>query len=254
VARKAATRQAAVAHGCVDRATDDLAEACDGADLIVLATPVGAVPGLLGQIAAVPGAALVTDVGSTKQSIAEAADALDGLCTRFVGAHPMAGSESTGPGAARVDLYEHRPVIITPGRNSGTDAIETIQRLWQGLGSRVVRMTPEQHDRTVARISHLPHALAVVLMNLVGDDEQAMSVASTGLADMTRLAGGDTAMWADIFLDNATAVLKCLEEYRDDLSDLCDALVGADRDRIEAVLMTGKRRREAWAERGGVAR
>lgn len=249
VARREQTRQVAVERGCVDDATADIVAACTDADLIVICTPVGTVPDILDTIAAINDRALVTDVGSTKASIVTEADGLNALAARFVGSHPMAGSEEVGPQAASEELYEGRPVIVTPGKRSADHAVAQIESLWRSLGMVVHRMEPELHDRIVARISHMPHALSVLLMNAVGDDGQALKVASTGLADTTRLAGGDVAMWTDIFMDNAPAIIECLEEYRDDLTDLCEAMIHADREQIEAVLLTAQRRRQAWCER-----
>lgn len=246
VARRLATRDIAVKRGCVDHATDDLAEACDGADLVVIATPVMTGLMLLEPVAQCSGAAWVTDVGSTKASTVAAAEALEALAPRFVGAHPMAGSEATGPGAAEADLFEGKPVVLTPGPGAHADAVDRVEQLWAAVGMTVYRMDPHAHDRAVARVSHLPHLLSVLLMNHVGDDEPAMRIASTGLADTTRLAGGDVTMWADILIDNAAEAIDAIEEYRDDLTDLRDALMRADRAKIEAVLTTAQQRRLAW--------
>ena len=246
VARKQQTLDVALDRGCIDTGTSNAAVACQDADLIVICTPVGTVPDLLATIATVNDTAVVTDVGSTKATIVAEADGLNALAPRFVGSHPMAGSQEVGPQAARNDLYDGRPVIITPGTRSDAVSIEQVESLWRDLGMVVHRMNPSVHDRVVARISHLPHALSVLLMNHVGDDEQALGVASTGLADTTRLAGGDVAMWTDIFMDNSAAIINCMEEYRDDLDDLCAALIHADREQIEAVLLTAQQRRKAW--------
>jgi len=246
VARRESTRSTAVKRGCVDKATDDLRDACHGADLIVIATPVEAALALLPWVAELPGNALITDVGSTKASIVQAANDIEAIAPRFVGSHPMAGSDATGPSAAAADLFEHKPVVLTPGSHVADASVDAIDSLWRDVGMRVVRMSPVQHDQAAARISHLPHALSVLLMNHVGDDEAAMSIASTGLADITRLAGGDVTMWADILLDNSSAVIQSVEEFRDDLEDFCDALVKSDREKIEAVLMMAQKRRQAW--------
>lgn len=246
VGRRAVTLDKAIAHGCIDAGTTDLAEACDGAAIVVLAVPVGTSLDLLRQMATLElGRTIITDVGSTKASVVAEAERLLPAPGRFVGSHPMAGSEQSGPDAARADLYDHRPCIITPTDATNADALATIDQLWQALGMRVTRMDPTRHDQVVALISHLPHAVSVLLMNLA-EQSDGLGVASTGLADMTRLAGGDVQMWADIFSDNAPAVLDAMEQWRPLFDGFAEMLRRGDRDELAAMLEQTRQMRNRW--------
>jgi len=246
VARKPQTRDAAVQRGCIDEAFETLVPACADADLVVIATPVGTVARILEHLdPLVSDEAVITDVGSTKASIVAAADRLLGRPQRFVGSHPMAGMEATGPEAARADLYRGRPVILTPGEHTDPVALRHVEQLWRTLGMRIVRLTPEEHDRAVATVSHLPHALAVLLMELA-PRSGGLHIASSGLESMTRLAGGDVTMWADIFVDNAEAVAEALEAYEDHLKAFRDMVASGDRDAIVETLAAARETRRRW--------
>ena len=243
VARRQATLDTARARGGIDHGTRDLAEACDGADLVVLATPVGTVLTQIDELAALDvHNAVVTDVGSTKRSIVERAA---GRLGRFVGSHPMAGGEMTGPEAARADLYTGKPCIITPTDTTDGEALAAVEQLWTTLGMRLRRMAPAEHDKTVAVISHWPHVVSVLLMEAAASAE-ALDVASTGLADMTRLAGGDVTMWSDILLDNAEAVCEAIEEFSLASSALMKVLRAGSREELQTLLADARRTRQDW--------
>jgi prephenate dehydrogenase len=222
-AHRPATLEAALGQGVVDEGYADPAAAVRGADVVVLCTPVGVFPDLLAAITpALDQAAVITDVGSTKRSICGLADSLPSP-GRFVGSHPMAGSEKRGLEHADADLYKNALCILTPTATTDLTTIEKVESLWHLVGMRTAQMTPEDHDERVALASHLPHALAAALMTL--QTPASLAVAGKGLTDTTRIAAGDPAMWRDILIDNRdnlitglTALEKRLAELRTMLS------------------------------------
>src|SRR5687767_5629913 len=184
------TLETALKSGVVNEVYDDPAQAVRGADLVVLCTPVRTFPDLLRAIAAdlEPGA-LVTDVGSTKRSVVESAEQILPTGVRFVGSHPMAGSEKRGVEFARADLFQGARCITTPTPRTHPDALEQAEAFWRMLGMQITRLSPAEHDRLVCDISHLPHAVAAALVSM--QDEEALALAGRGFMDTTRVAGGD---------------------------------------------------------------
>jgi prephenate dehydrogenase len=154
----------------------------------------------------------------------------------------MAGSERKGVAYARADLFSGATCVVTPTRHTPDELTARVERLWAALGMRTVRMSPSAHDRAVARVSHLPHVLASLLMMLpqTGD----LDVAATGFRDATRLAGGDPEMWRDILTTNRRAILDALDRFASDLSDLQGLLADGDAGDIEQFLAKAKRRRD----------
>lgn len=247
VGRAGSAGPAARAAGVVDHATTDLAEGLVGADLVLLATPVGTLPDLvraawphLG-----PGAVL-TDVGSVKRGIVEAADACParpGLA--FVGGHPMAGSERSGFGAADPDLFEGRLTLLTPSERSAPAAVERVAAFWKALGSEVRLLPVEAHDRGVAQISHLPHLAAYALVRTAERDS--LPLAGRGFIDTTRIAASAEALWVDIFRENREPLLLALARHRASL-DRWEALIRAgDWPALEAELRLARETRGALA-------
>jgi prephenate dehydrogenase len=248
VARKQTTRDAAASCGCVDEATADLATGVAGSDMIVLCAPVGTIPALFEQLATcVDASAVITDVGSTKRSIVAAAEKSLPNPGRFVGSHPMAGSESTGPASARADLFRGKPVIITPTPQTDGPALDRVTALWKALGMSIYRATAAEHDTMVAHISHLPHAMAVMLV-LAAEQGGGLEVASTGFTDTTRIASGDGDLWADIFLDNAEPVVAALDEYIALTHNLRQIIAAGDRPRLLAMLQAAQGVRDRWVQ------
>jgi prephenate dehydrogenase len=216
---RAITLGKAIEMLAIDEATQDLTQAVREADCVVLCTPVGLFDELLVQMApALKPGAIVTDVGSTKRSVVSSARKLLPDTVRFVGSHPMAGSEKRGIEFARGDLFEGSVCITTPLPTAAVDAVETIEELWKSMGMRIIRMTPEEHDRRVALVSHLPHAVAAALVAL--QDEQTLALAGKGFADATRIAGGDGVLWRDIFLENADELRVGITRLREQLDHL----------------------------------
>jgi prephenate dehydrogenase len=236
--------------GAVDRVTTDLADGVRDADVVVLAATVLANERLLAEIwpAVAPGA-VVTDVGSTKRGIVAAAERLARQEPRaFVGSHPMAGSEKSGYGVARADLFHGATVIVTPTDASEPRAVKGVSALWESMGARVSVLDPDTHDRVVAAISHLPHVAAWALVDAVGRFEPAAAAfAARGFKDTTRIAASDPAMWTDILLDNRDAIVASLAAFRHAVDDLERLIGNRDRAGIEAFLARMRTQREALA-------
>jgi prephenate dehydrogenase len=214
-----------------------------GSDLVVLCTPVGLLRPMLEQIAPLlDRGALVTDVGSTKRSVVEAAEAILPAHARFVGSHPMAGSERRGIGAARADLYDHALCIVTRTERTDLAALEQIESFWRLLGMRTCRTTPEEHDRRLADISHLPHAVAAALVAI--QEDPSLALTGKGFLDLTRIAGGDSVLWRDIFLDNRDNVRKSIRHLSEQLKTLSDLLEPGKAEALQAWLEQSARRRQ----------
>ncbi len=196
-----------------DFASDDLRAVAEGADLAVLCVPIGVMPRLAAQLAEfLPPGALVTDVGSVKAPVVEALSPIFQGGARFIGSHPMAGSEQAGLSAARADLFDGATCIVTPEVDSAAADVATVSCFWETLGCRVVNLDPAAHDEMVARISHFPHLLAAVLVRSVDEDcAAAFEFIGPGFRDTTRVAAGPPAMWTEILQTNRVAVKKSAE-------------------------------------------
>lgn len=195
------TLDKAIQFGAIDLSCDDPARAVAEADLTILCTPVGLFPQMINSIrGAVRPGSVVTDVGSTKKSIVQLAEKELAQTAHFVGSHPMAGSEKRGVEFARPDLFQKAICITTPTRKTNPDALTAVEQFWQTLGMRIVRVDPARHDRLLADVSHLPHALASALIAM--QREEGLELSGKGFLDTTRIAGGDGNLWRDIFLDN----------------------------------------------------
>src|SRR5690554_5765241 len=221
--------QRAVELGVADRCNTELPEVCHDADVIMLAVPVLALKALLTQLAALRvDSAVITDAGSVKGHLLSAAQEVYGeLPANLVLGHPIAGSERSGVEAVNPDLFAHHKVILTPHANTDPDALLCIEQLWQGLGADVESMSVEQHDRVLAATSHLPHLLAFGLVDSLAKRNENLEIfryAAGGFRDFTRIAGSDPVMWHDIFLANKDAVLQQLDQFRDDLDVLRNAI------------------------------
>jgi prephenate dehydrogenase len=233
----------ALAMGAIDESSADPVRAVEGADLVVLCTPVQTIGPLLRQVApALKPGAIVTDVGSTKRSIVRAAREGLGKNVRFVGSHPMAGSEKRGVEFARPDLFAGAVCILTPHPNDDPDTVGDVERFWQAVGMKTTRLSPDEHDHLLACVSHLPHALAAALVSMQPDD--ALGLAGNGFRDVTRIAAGDPGLWRDILVDNADEVRRSLRSFRAGLDELDAALEAADAAAVEAFLARAAERRK----------
>jgi len=248
VGRDAGRLGPAVADGTLDHATTDLAGGLRGADLVVLAAPVGAIERLLPAVWQAAGDdAVITDVGSTKAAIVAAARRLAaGRPLAFVGSHPMAGSHRSGYAAARADLFHGAVVVVTPTESSAPAAVKTVTAFWEGTGAaRVVTLDPEAHDRAVAAVSHLPHLAAFALVDAVARfDPSALDIAGRGFRDTTRVAAADPEVWEEIFLANRDALREALGAYRDSLAALERMVAAGDAAALRETLARTRARRE----------
>jgi len=238
--------------GAVDHATRDLARAVEGADLVILCTPLGQMRGIAEKmLTALQPGAIVTDVGSVKGSVVDDLEGLiAGAGAYFVGSHPMAGGEKTGASAARANLFEKTVCIVTPTPNSQKEAVQSVVEFWESLGSRVLKLPPGLHDDLVSRSSHLPHVVAAELANYVlspaHPDEQA-AVCANGFRDTTRIASGSPEMWRDISMANRKNLIRVLGVFIEDLQEFCLALEKEDVKAIEEFFEKAKQRRDQWS-------
>lgn len=245
----AASTAAGVERQLIDRAASSVADAVEGADVVVIATPVGAVEDALKQSAAVLGpTAVITDVGSTKEGIVESARRVmdEAQLRRFVPGHPIAGGERNGVAHADAGLFRDKLFVVTPMPESDADAVATVESLWAAVGARVERLRPDEHDRIFASVSHLPHLLAFALVAQIASEPEArrkFEHAGAGFRDFTRIAAASPAMWRDICLANRTAIVAELSNYSALLERLQQAIEVADAGAIEALLERASRAR-----------
>lgn len=207
-------------------ATTDLSEACRGADLIVLCAPVNSIIKLSKQIADfAENNPIITDVGSVKSDIVHQCEAALAGKARFIGSHPMAGSEKTGMENACGDLFEDRSCFVTPSPNSEPDALKQTIAFWKAVGSTVIEETPEKHDEIVAQVSHLPHLIASSLAAFLAPRcPAAADYCGNGLRDTTRVASGSPDLWREIIGQNRQEVLRAIRDYQDHLQSLSSAI------------------------------
>ncbi len=244
--RSEATRAQARAQPWCDQVFDTPESAVQAADLVVLGAPVQVIPALLEKIAAhIKPSAIVTDVGSVKQDICAAGQRV--LPKNFIGSHPMAGSEKTGIAAADQTLFEAQACFVVPLPESDPLAVEKLTAFWSALGTRVTQTDAQTHDRIVARVSHLPHALAAALcVTLSQDHPEWKNFSGNGLKDATRIAASDPELWKQIFSQNRAALLQALDQHIETINTLRQALDQADEKTIKALLTRAQTYRQNW--------
>ena len=253
IGRRREVLERACALGVIDEIAEGWADALDGADLVLLAAPVGQMDAILAAMAPHlrPGT-VVTDAGSTKRDVVAALRShLGAALADVVPAHPIAGAEKSGVEAAFAELYMGRKVVLTPLPESRPEAVQKVRDAWEACGANVVGMTPEEHDRVFAAVSHLPHLLAFGLVDDLAGRSNApllFSHAASGFRDFTRIAGSHPEMWRDICVANRVALLEELDAYLGELARLRMMLVEGDGDGLEAVFERARRARNAWAE------
>ena len=237
--------------GAMDYATMDLLAAVSNADLVILCTPLAQMHSLAEQLLpALKRGAIVTDVGSVKAEVVRELESLVAKAgAHFIGSHPMAGGEKTGVAAARVDLFKNAVCVVTPTKKSNTGAVRKLERFWKSLGSRVLKMPPEQHDLFVSRTSHLPHVVAATLAHLVLDPAQPRGqsqLCATGFRDTTRIASGSPEMWRDIALANRKHVARSVTAFIAELQKFEKVLKSTNPKAIEKFFETAKKQRDHW--------
>lgn len=250
IGRRVSSLRRALACDAVDEVTRDPAAGVAGADLVVLCTPIGRFEPLLrGMAGALRPGAIVTDVASTKAEVVRLCTGLLPKTVRFVGSHPVAGSEKTGVEFARADLFVRALCLVTPTEGTASATTRWVRRFWESLGGRTQVLSPQRHDELLARVSHLPHALATALVSLSARDKT-IDLAGPGFADTTRIASGDPSMWTDIFKTNRKAMLRSIDELIGELSRFRDRLDREDGDAIFDWLAAAKKARDQWISRG----
>jgi cyclohexadieny/prephenate dehydrogenase len=254
-ARTQKTLDRVVQLGFADRVEQDPARAVAGADCVMLAAPVGAFSELAARIAPhlAPGA-ILTDVGSTKQSVIRDVGPLVPAGVHFVPAHPVAGTEYSGPDSGFTTLFEGRWTLLTPPPGTDEAAVEKIAELWRRCGSMIEQMEPAHHDRVLAIVSHLPHLIAFTICGTADDlaDESRQEVvnfAASGFRDFTRIAASDPVMWRDIFLNNREALLEMLQRFMEDAQAMARAVRWGDTAYIEDKVERGRKIRRSLIER-----
>ena len=233
-ARSAETRKVAAEIGLCDRVVETAAEAVEGADLVVLAVPVGAMGEVAEEIAPhlKPGAT-VTDVGSVKRAVIEAVAPHIPAGVHFIPAHPLAGTEHSGPRAGFAELFDNRWCLLVPLEGADPEAVARLRALWEGMGANVDEMDADHHDLVLAVTSHAPHLIAYTMVGVADDlrrvtDSEVIKYSAAGFRDFTRIAASDPTMWRDVFLTNKEATLEVLGRFTEELFALQRAIRTGD--------------------------
>lgn len=236
-AKSSATRDVAREIGLCDRVVDSAVDAVQGADLVVLCVPIGAMEDVAREIgpALAPGAT-VSDVGSVKKAVIDAVAPHLPKGVHFVPAHPLAGTEHSGPRSGFASLFENRWCVLIPGA-APCDAVDRLARLWRGMGANVEEMEVDHHDLVLAVTSHTPHLIAYTMVGVADDiarvhDSEVIKFSAAGFRDFTRIAASDPTMWRDVFLNNREATLEILGRFTEELFALQRAIRTGDGDHL----------------------
>lgn len=230
-------RERAGLRALVGTVCDSAAKAAERADLVIFCVPVGAIPGAAAQIReSLPARAIISDVGSSKQSVGEALRAALPDHT-VIPAHPVAGTERSGPDAGFAALFQHRWCILTPDRDTPHAALADLREFWEGIGARIEIMDAAHHDLVLAVTSHIPHLIAYTIVGTASDLEdvtrsEVIKYSAGGFRDFTRIAASDPTMWRDVFLHNRNAVLEMLGRFTEDLTVMQRAIRSGDGDAL----------------------
>ena len=237
-ARSEATRSTARDIGLCDRVCDSAIEAVQDADLVVLCVPVGAMGSVAAEIApALKPGATVSDVGSVKKAVIDTVGPHLPEGVHFVPAHPLAGTEHSGPTSGFAELFENRWSLIVPVEGSDRAAVDRVEKLWQGMGALTDEMDAEHHDLVLAVTSHAPHLIAYTMVGVADDlrrvtDSEVIKYSAAGFRDFTRIAASDPTMWRDVFLTNKDATLEILGRFTEELFALQRAIRTGDGDHL----------------------
>lgn len=255
-AKSPGTRAAALEIGFCDRVTETAAEAVAGADLVVLAVPVGAMGEIAEQIGPhlAPGAC-VTDVGSVKRAVIDAVSPHIPSGVAFVPGHPLAGTEHSGPHSGFATLFVNRWCLLTPTEQSTPEAVARLRALWEGMGSNVDEMEPDHHDLVLAVVSHTPHLIAYTMVGVADhlrrvSNSEVIKYSASGFRDFTRIAASDPVMWRDVFLTNKDATLDILGRFTEELFVLQRAIRMGDGEALHAYFTRTRAIRRGIIEAG----
>lgn len=236
--------------GVIDSYTTSIAEAASSADVVVLATPLGAMQLVFEQITDIVSAhTVITDTGSAKGSVVRVAQAaLGDKMPQFVPGHPIAGAEKCGVEAGLASLYQGRRVILTPIESTDPAAVGIIEGMWQLCGASIEYLSVEHHDKILAATSHLPHMLAYSLVNYLSnlnDHDEIFKYAAGGFRDFTRIASSDPVMWRDVCIANGEALVTLIENYKNELDQVSAAIRDGDQDRLLELFGKAKSERDS---------
>lgn len=253
VGRSEQSLHEALSLGLIDQAVTDIASALENADLVLIAAPVAQTPAILRSIRPhIATQTVITDAGSTKSDVMAYAQAeLGDQFNQFVGGHPIAGAEKSGPGAAMADLYLGKNVILTPAETTSPQALQKVAALWQQCGALVSNMRAQEHDSVFAAVSHLPHLLAFALVEDLAKRDNAellFKFAASGFRDFTRIAGSHPEMWRDIALANKQALLHELNMYQQAVTEMKTLLENNDDEGLFNLFEHASLARNAWAK------
>lgn len=251
VGRRVESLNRAKTLGVIDRIATSLADAIDGAELVMIAAPVAQTGDILASLFPALGSdTVITDAGSTKADVVAAARfALGDRISQFVPGHPIAGSELNGPDAAQVALYVGKKVVLTPIVENTKHDIDKVAKAWSLCGAKIRLLDPEKHDRIFATVSHLPHLLAFALVDQVDRSEDAVQLfdyAASGFRDFTRIAGSSPEMWRDIALANRDALLRELDDYGAQVDRMKSMLTSQDGEGLKSLFSNAHRARLEW--------
>ena len=246
--------QQAVELGVIDRFETAPARAVEGADMVLVAVPLGAMEPVFRTLRGhLPAGAAITDVGSAKASVIEAARRGFGeLPAAFVPGHPIAGTEQSGVAASFPELFRDRRVILTPVEQTSAEATARVRAMWEVAGAVVDEMDPAHHDTVLAATSHLPHVLAFALVDSLtrlGESDEIFRYAAGGFRDFTRIASSDPVMWRDICLANGDAILQMIDRFSGDLQQLADAVRQHDGETLQTVFASAKQARDRYVDK-----
>ena len=237
-----ATRQKARQSEVATEIADDIKLSVAGSDLVILATPIFTFEGIFDQIAdSLKKGCIVTDVGSTKLLPHRWAAKKLPKAVHYVGSHPIAGSEQRGIDCARDDLFDQATCILTKTKTTNAQAVKTLKKFWSDLGCSVKLMTPADHDKTYAKVSHLPHITAAALIN--ANDQKTLNFAGKGFIDTTRIASGQPNIWADIILTNNKNITKGIDKLIAELQKLKKAIESGNANRVQTLLKNAREKR-----------
>ena len=237
----------------LDITTENPSKEIASANLIVIATPVAQTKKILADIYPfLNKKTVVTDVGSTKSDVMDAAkESLKEKFNQFIGSHPIAGSEKHGPSSANFNLFENKDIIITPHDTSVNSSIDYLRSFWVELGGRVSQMTPAIHDEIFSTVSHVPHLLAFGLVNLINNKinkDQLLNFAASGFRDFSRIAASSPEVWRDISLANKKAILNDLKLYQNEISSIIKLIEEENTNELDKYLIKASTTRSEWAE------
>ncbi|QGJ68491.1 Cyclohexadienyl dehydrogenase [Planctomycetales bacterium 10988] len=244
IGRSKSTLKKALECGVVTEATTDLKTGVQQADLVIVCTPVSQIVPIVKQVATFcKENTLITDAGSTKAALVRELGTTLQNQVRFLGSHPIAGSEASGPQAAMKDLFENRPVVITPTEETVQQDVLHLKQFWQALGCQTVELSPEEHDRILALTSHLPHFVASSLAATIQPDQ--LTLSGGGYRDTTRIAAGSPHLWTQIFLENREELINAIEQFRQQFDRIEKALEASDSDQLFNFLSEAQQNRNA---------